>query len=132
MGSVQGKEIQKAESVKSFCAKEQEILKERTLMCVYERPSSSSEHTSSSPCQHQKGWETKATMVKQPWVFIGTTNNSHREQEHWIAKKSHVHKLPRTRPGTRKEANTLQTHHRDHRENIELKRKYLDGGSSYR
>lgn len=33
-----GKEIQKAESVKSFCAKEQELLKERTPTCGYEHP----------------------------------------------------------------------------------------------
>jgi len=31
---------------------------------MYEHPGSSSEHTLSSPCQHQRGWETKATMVK--------------------------------------------------------------------
>lgn len=63
-GKTLGKEIQKAESVRSFRAKEQEILKERTLTCVYEHPSSSSEHTLSSPCQRQKGWGTKAATVK--------------------------------------------------------------------
>lgn len=69
------------------------------------------------PVSIRKDGKQKQPWWRQPSVFIETTNNSHRKQEHWIAKKNHVHKLPRTRPGTRKEANTLQTRHRDHREN---------------
>jgi len=69
-----------------------------------------------APVSIRKDGKQQQPWWRQPPVFTGATNNSQRKRA-LGSRKSHVHKLPRTRPGTRKEANTLKTHHIDHREN---------------
>lgn len=69
-----------------------------------------------APVSIRKDGKQQQPWWKQPPVFTGATNNSQRKRA-LGSRKSHVHKLPKTRPGTRKEANALETHHTDHREN---------------
>lgn len=125
-----GKEIRKAESVKSFCAKEQEILKERTRLCGWEHPGRVN-RLHPVPVSSRKDGEQKhhaegshQSSVEQKQLSQGT--------EHWEAKGSHEHKVARTRPEGEISKHCPDMSQRPQRKQIELKRKYLDGGSSYR